>query len=148
MSRREITHFGDGSFRLEGPQPDLATFIAHAERFGPAMVLETAESILPISELAQLSVAIQKIREPGKKFSTAKPVKLSKEKQLRLVQFLVDEGLPNSRIAEQLGVDTRTVSRLRKQLREDALTSPGNTARSRVARLEHDIFGLVDILPG
>jgi hypothetical protein len=121
VSVREITHFGDGSFRLKGPQPDLAAFIAHAERFGPAMVLETAENILPISELAQLSVAIQRIREPGKKFSTAKPVKLSKEKKLRLVAFLDSEGVPTSRIAKQLGVTPRTVQALRRELRTAGL---------------------------
>jgi hypothetical protein len=123
MTRRELAHFGDGSFRLEGPQPTLRDFIAHAERYGPAMVLETAEGILPISELAQLSVAIQKIREPGKKFSTAKPARLSKEKKLRLVAFLDSEGVATSRIAKQLGVTPRTVNALRKTLRERRLES-------------------------
>jgi hypothetical protein len=123
MTIRQITHFADGAFRLEGQQPDLAAFVAHAERFGPAMVLETAENILPISELAQLSVAIQRIREPGKKFSTARPVKLSKAKKLRLVAFLDSEGVPTSRIAKQLGVSPRSVHALRKTLRERGLES-------------------------
>ena len=121
MTRREIVHFGDGSFRLEGPQPSLADFIAHAERFGPAMVLETAENILNISELAQLSAAIQKTREPGKKFSTAKAAKLSKRQKLRLVQFLDSEGVATQRIAKQLGMTPRTVHALRRELRKGAL---------------------------
>jgi transposase-like protein len=85
------------------------------------MVLETAEQHLAITELAQLAAHLQ-----GQKIGTGRFAKrysarrMSSEQKLRLVKFLVDEGLPNSRIATQLGMNVRSVSRYRSKLQERA----------------------------
>lgn len=117
-----VQHYEDGSFKIVGSQnPKLSEFLRHAERFGPHLVLETAEQYLAGTELAQLALALQGQHIPGKgRFATHKSKQLSKDQRMRLVSFLVDEGLPNSRIATQLGVTERQVERMRKELREAA----------------------------
>jgi FixJ family two-component response regulator len=104
--------------------PTLASLIRHAELFGVECVYETGEQYLRESELVQLAIELERIaneHQQGKRFR--KPVqrrRLTKEQKLRTVSYLVDEGLPNSRIATHLGVSERQVERLRREAREQA----------------------------
>lgn len=41
-----------------GPPADLETYRTHVEKFGPEMVLETAQSDLPVEQLGELSAFI------------------------------------------------------------------------------------------
>lgn len=115
MSRptvREITHFADGSFRIEGPQPTLAEFVRHAQKFGTELVYETASMSLGPRALARLQVeldAIEAGRKSGSGFSIGKRRRRSREQTREAVVQLSVEGFVIPAIADKLGLSDKTV---------------------------------------
>ena len=97
--------------------PTLAEFVRHAELFGTECVYETAESYLSGTELVQLDRELTRIdTDRRKRFGSVPTCKrMSVERKREVVAFLDREGLPDSRIANQLGVSERWVRALRKR---------------------------------
>ena len=110
--RRELTHFGDGSFRLEGPQPSLADFIGHAKRYGTAQVYETAAMSLGPRALARLQIeldAIEARTKSGSGYSIGKRRRRSRAQTRAAVIQLSVEGFVVPAIADKLGISDKTV---------------------------------------
>jgi hypothetical protein len=110
--RRELTHFGDGSFRLEGPQPSLAEFVTHAKRYGTAQVYETASMSLGPRALARLRIeldAIEASRKSGSGFTIGKRRRRSRGQTREAVVQLSVEGFVVPAIADKLGISDKTV---------------------------------------
>jgi DNA invertase Pin-like site-specific DNA recombinase len=116
---------------IEPPTPTLAKFIRHAELYGTDCVYETAIRYLSKTELVHLDRRLteinaevrKKYRDSGtpvpKQFRrTDKRRRMPRADKIKTVIFLTNEGLPDARIADHLGISRRTVRQLRADARE------------------------------
>jgi len=103
----------------------LAEYVRHAELFGSECVYETAEVDLSGTELIQLDRELTRIdTERRRRFGKVPQRKrMSLERKRQTVVWLTNEGLPATRIAEQLGLSVRRVEELRQDARRIAAES-------------------------
>jgi hypothetical protein len=104
----------------KGP-PTLAAYKRHAELFGPAEVLETAEEHLFPRHLAQLASYLRDLRPHRVRDSHGRLVidrdwsqfRMSRKTRDHLIVSLIESGEPDRFIADKLGVGRGKVAQIR-----------------------------------
>lgn len=123
--RRELAHFGDGSFDIPAlPSPSYEDFLRHAQTFGAECVVETAQDYLPRRQVLLLKLECSRVQgiksSKGGRVPESVGKSLTRDERAELICLFAAEGLVEPEIAATLGIGVPEVRRALSKLEERA----------------------------
>jgi hypothetical protein len=116
--------------------PGFEEFVRHAQAFGPELVIETAQQMLPEREVARLRVDVDALNHRSSR-RTSRPTRRRRSTQETMLAAVAlrEQGLVIGYVAELLGISVKTVRELlARHRRESAPLQGGKQVPDRRSR--------------